>query len=123
MRLFICSFFFLVFLSNCWNQQSPIIQQQNVKIVFLKNYYRVGGCGTVAFAAGYIFNYENYTSNIVGIIRCPDLYGEGFFVEGGKYKAGLSDVSITDSLKEYTTSNPFEKMGYKTFLITYIEKY
>lgn len=107
----------------CSPPATPILYSRNkIQSVILNEYNKVGSCGTIAFAAAYIFTIESSNSKIIGIIRCPDTYGEAFFKKGENYKVQLSNVSINDSLSGYAIINPFEKLKYQEFLISRIYK-
>ena len=93
-----------------------------VRDVILQSDLLIVGCGNIAYADGYRFTLANSDSSIIGIIRCPDGYGENFFIRGTKYKVKLTNDHITDSLKNYSLMDPYEKHNYPTYLITEINK-
>ena len=73
--------------------------------VVLKDYYQIAGCGNLMLAAAYKFSSTENDSTRVGIIRCPDMDGEGFYKVGEKYLVQKTNVNITDSLKDYLVNN------------------
>ena len=90
--------------------------------VTLKSDLLIVGCGNIMYAYGFIFGLEDRDSSITGIVRCPDGYGENFFVSGTKYIVTLTNTHITDSLKYYSLVNPYEKSNLPVYLVTEIKK-
>ncbi len=109
-------------LSCSSSSPSSLENPQKIQNVILQDFYKVGACGTIAFAAAYVFTIENSDSAIIGIVRCPDTYDETFFLKGETYKVQLSKMNIEDSLIGYAITNPYLKLNYRKFLISKIYK-
>ena len=111
----------ITIISSSNNIISNIKQDNKVHNVILKSYTRIAGCGYMKIAGAYVFSIEKNDSIFVGVIRCPEHYGDNFFKEGNKYKVKYTDVSISDSLKGYTIEPRFEHRS-PYYLITEIKK-
>ena len=120
---------FLWFLSNSCEsnkvggKESAWVNSQILtRNVILQSNLLIVGCGTIAYADGFRFTLGNSDSSFIGIVRCPDGYGENFFVKGAKYTVAITNNHITDSLKYYSLVNPYEKSNFPVYLITEIKK-
>lgn len=111
-----------LFLIACNNNQNPINPSKKLQHEFvLQSNYPIVGCGNIIYAYGFRFKAANADSTIIiGIIRCPDGYGDTFFKAGRKYFLEFTD-NIADSIKGYSLTNPYEKSNYPTYLITEIK--
>lgn len=64
------------------------------------------GCGIILYAGQYFFINAEDSSQVIGIIRCPDSYGETFFKEDAKYNITFSKDTILST--QYSWMNFFE---------------
>ena len=78
------------------------------------------GCGGFLFAGQYLFINSQDSSNFIGVIKCPDGYGDDFFKEDGKYEIEFSkDTALP---KEYSWMNVFDYPADMRPPIKFIEK-
>jgi hypothetical protein len=113
---------FISFLTvlNC-PENAEITSMEYTNITLAYKTPVIGGCGNLLLAYRFKFR-DTKDSSITCIVRCPNLYGEGFFENGKSYKAKLSFDHITDSLKDYTIVNTFETDSNPIYLVTEIKK-
>ena len=111
--------FFVCFACTVKEIQEGRHLDENVK---LEVYYPPTPSGNISFSAAYLFSLTRNDSEIIGIVRCPDFYGDNFFVEGNKYTIQISNTNIEDSLKGRILNNPFKKERFPVFLISSIRK-
>ncbi len=80
-------------------------------------------CGTQSVSVAMkfkILNNDNSGNTIfIGIVPCPEMYGDGFFSTNTLYKVNLSD---TTDRKYDLNFNPYEKQKLPTFFISKILK-
>lgn len=116
-------FIVLIAFSNCSHRTTVVSPKQIEYSTIVLDYKSpvIGGCGNYLLA--YRFKFKNANDSFITcIIRCPDSYGESFFVKGKSYKAKLSSENIKDSLKNYTIVNTFENDTSPVYLTTEITK-
>ncbi len=106
----------LVMIGGCSNNNK--ITKQEYDEVYLETEYPIVGCGNIFYAYGFKFKSAKTDSLMIGIIRCPDGYGDNFLKQGKKYKIKYTDKQITDSIKGYSLTNPFNESKLPTYLIT-----
>lgn len=64
------------------------------------------GCGGLLVAAQFLFINTKDSTQIIGIIRCPDGYGDFFFKEDATYNIDFAkDTALS---KEYNLMNSFD---------------
>ena len=93
------------------------------KVVLLEGIPVSVSCGNIAYAVGLklrAINETDTTKAFIGIVKCPDSYGPGFFGKSAKFTVELS--TDTTELKQYTVYNLYRNLGKPTFLITRIIK-
>ena len=97
----ILSYLFLTILLNYSHPSSNIYRLENKPEV-------IGGCGYYEMA--YKFSFVNIVDSTrkIGIILCPDIYGEHFFEKNWTYLIEFSNDSLPP--KNYTLVNKIEPM-------------
>ncbi len=80
----------------------------------------VVGCGGVLFAGQFLFIDAKDSTQTIGIIKCPDGYGDVFFKEDAKYNIEFAKDTILG--KEYSLMNVFEIPPNKKISVRIIEK-
>ena len=77
------------------------------------------GCGGILVAGQFLFINAKDSTQTIGIIKCPDGYGDIFFKEDVKYDIEFgNDTALS---KEYSLMNSFENPN-KKFLIRVLDK-
>ncbi len=113
----------LLVIGSCSNKKSTIVNTKpEYEEMYLETEYPIVGCGNIFYAYGFKFKSVKNNSSIVGIIRCPDDYGQNFLKEGRKYNIKYTDSHLLDSIKGYSLTNPFSESKLPTYLITEITK-
>ena len=67
------------------------------------------GCGGILVAAQFLFINSVDSTQIIGIIICPDGYGNSFFKEDTKYNIDFSKDSLLP--KKYSMMNLFDNQN------------
>lgn len=65
----------------------------------------IGGCGNLLLAYEFIFLNKSDSTLKIGIIPCPELYGDNYFIEEKDYNIEFTTDSI---IKDYSVVNHFE---------------
>lgn len=78
------------------------------------------GCGGILYAGQYLFIDTKDTTEFIGVIKCPDGYGENFFKEDAKYNIDFSKDTILEA--KYSWMNVFDYPPDKKIRIRIIEK-
>lgn len=113
----------LVMIGGCSNNKNTIENtKSDYNEVYLETEYPIVGCGNIFYAYGFKFKSVKNDSSMVGIIRCPDGYGDAFLKQGERYKIKYTDKQIVDSINGYSLINPFSESKLPTYLITEITK-
>ena len=78
------------------------------------------GCGGILVAGQFLFINAKDSTQIMGIIKCPDGYGDVFFKEDAEYNIEFAKDTVLG--KEYSLMNVFETPPHKKIPIRIIEK-
>ena len=101
-------------------QKGPIIKE-GVYDCILTSFDRQGvGCGILAIAEAMKFNLSDKEDvNIAVVIRCPEIFGEGFWSTGKKYKLTLT--SDSSSCKGYLVYNLYRDSLHTYFALNVVK--
>lgn len=82
----------------------------------------IAGCGGIALAYEFLFLNTFDSSEKIGIVLCPDGYGENYFVEDKEYNIKFSPDSIVPA--PYTVANHFDTDSFyiQRLVVNEIEK-
>ena len=89
--------------------------------VTLEDDFQITPCGTLAITNAIKFKDVITDSSMIGTIRCPDSYGEGFFKQGRKYEIKYTNINVADSIKDYSLRNPYGHHNFPTYFVTDIK--
>lgn len=78
------------------------------------------GCGGILYAGQYLFIDTKDSTEFIGVIKCPDGYGENFFKEDANYNIVFSKDTVVE--KKYSWMNVFDYPPDKKIPIKVIEK-
>ena len=78
------------------------------------------GCGGVLFAGQFLFINAKDSTQTIGVIKCPDGYGDTFFKEDAKYNIEFAKDSVLG--KQYSLMNTFEMPLNKKVPLRVIDK-
>ncbi len=114
-KIFFAIFFFLYSYSTF----SQIVKDTTeIKRAVLRSNYRFVDCGNIFFAYALRFTETTSKRSFIGIIKCPDGYGDNFFKEGLHYKMDVRRVSnLGSTYRGYTLVNPYKGNALHTFQI------
>lgn len=113
----------LLLISACSNKENSASKRQaDFHVLILEGEMQIVDCGNVFYAYGFKFKSTENDSSVVGIILCPDGYGDNFFKSGRKYNVKYTGEGIMDSIKGCSLQNPYEKYKLPTYFITKINK-
>lgn len=93
------------------------------KVILLEEIPATVSCGNIAFAIALKLREINEPDSakvIIGIVRCPDMYGPNYFTKSATFTVDLS--TDTTALKPYTVYNVYRDLRKPTFLITKLKK-
>lgn len=72
------------------------------------------GCGGVLLAGQFLFMDAKDSTQTIGIIKCPDGYGDNFFKEDAKYNIEFTKDTVLT--KDYSLMNSFTSSNKKITL-------
>lgn len=78
------------------------------------------GCGGILYAGQFIFIDAKDSAGFIGVIKCPDGYGDDFFKEDAKYNIEFSKDTVLEA--KYSWMNVFEYPPDKKMPLRIIEK-
>lgn len=78
-------------------------------------------CGNISYAIGFKFKILSGSDEgkiLIGIVKCPDIYG-AVFIEGAKFKIEIS--SDMNDLKTYQIFNSYKDAKLSNYSVTKLE--
>jgi hypothetical protein len=117
---FIILIYAMLFLVSCGNKNNVgnSKELEREETVILESQTSIVDCGNEAYAYAFKFKSMNSDSVFIGLIKCPDGYGDNYFTKDKKYIINYTNKNVTDRLKSYVVINPFEDAKLSIFLIT-----